>query len=101
MDIDGKRIWQVAAGDTDRRYVDLLLYWNIIVDGPGEWGPWPNCKTELKRRGVSDRKIDDVRRFCEDMKPGDIVVLRLGTKEIFAVGEIADCEPSRLLKKNA
>jgi len=94
MQIEGKHIWQVAAGDTDRRYVDLLLYWNVIINGPGECGPWPDCKTKLKRLGVSDRKIDDLRRFYEGMEPGEIVVLRLGTKEVYAVGEIAQIEPS-------
>lgn len=90
MQIEGKRIWQVAGGDTNRRYIDLLLHWGVIVNGPGEYGAWPDCKEELKRAGISDKKIDDVRRFCEDIKPGDIIVLRLGTKEIYAVGKIPE-----------
>ncbi|MBB6698665.1 hypothetical protein [Clostridium algidicarnis] len=38
--------------------------------------------------GISSRKISDLRRFCFDMKDGDIVVLRVGTKEIHGVGVI-------------
>lgn len=27
----GKQVWQVAAGDTDRNYVDLCLEWDVIL----------------------------------------------------------------------
>ena len=39
---------------------------------------------------VEGRKQTDLRRFCEEteMKNGDIVVLRIGTTEIYGVGVV-------------
>ena len=88
MDIQGKTIWQQAAGDTNRDYVDLCLKWSIILNGPGDYGPWPNCEEPLRKDGCSERKITDLRRFCQDMNDGDFVVLRLGTSSIYGVGQI-------------
>ena len=43
MDLEGKAVWQVAAGDTDRSYHDLCLRWGVILFGPGYQGVWPEC----------------------------------------------------------
>jgi len=87
MDIVGKTIWQVAAGDTNRNFVDLCLKWDVILNGPGSAGPWPDCIESLRKElKLSEKKIDDLRRFCEVIKDGDIVLLRLGTADIFGVG---------------
>jgi len=87
MDIQGKTIWQVAAGDTNRNYADLCLKWDVILNGPGSEGPWPDCIPTLQKEWeLSSRKITDLRRFCVDIKDGDIVVLRLGTTDILGIG---------------
>ena len=85
MDISDKQIWQVAAGDKDRNYVDLCLQRDVIIWGPGSYGPWPNCETDMReeRRG----QVPIGRRFCEEIKENDIIVLRMGTSQIFGVGE--------------
>jgi len=88
MDTSGKTIWQQAAGDNDRNYVDLCLKWNVILNGPGYAGPWPGCKDILLADGISLRKIADIRRFSEEMQPGDLVVLRLGTASAYGVGQV-------------
>ncbi|MCF8011586.1 MAG: hypothetical protein K9L17_08940 [Clostridiales bacterium] len=89
MDITGKTIWQVAAGDADRNHADLCLYWNVILNGPGADGPWPDCVETLRSHwGLSTRKITDLKRFCEEIKDGDLVVLRLGTTDVLGVGII-------------
>ena len=36
MNINRKQIWQVATGDANWRYVDLLLHWGVIVNGPSD-----------------------------------------------------------------
>lgn len=34
MDLSGRRIWQIAAGDgTERNYPDVLLEWDIVAIG--------------------------------------------------------------------
>ena len=83
MDIEGKTIWQQAAGDKDRNYVDICLRWNVILNGPAEFGPWKSYKDNPPEYNVAG-----IRRFCEDMKAGDTVVLRLGTDLVHAVGQI-------------
>ncbi|MCH8077760.1 MAG: hypothetical protein IIC64_18275 [SAR324 cluster bacterium] len=87
MDITGKKIWQVAAGDTDRNYADICLKWDVILNGPGSAGPWPDCIPDLKSGWeLSSKKISDLRRFTEKITDGDLVVLRIGTTDVFGVG---------------
>lgn len=87
MNITGKTIWQVAAGDTDRNYADLCLNWDVILNGPGAEGSWPNCQDALRGDwGLSPRKLTDLRRFAEDIREDDLVVLRMGTTDVFGVG---------------
>lgn len=86
MDIGERRIWQQAAGDNDRNYVALCLKWGVILNGPGRFGGWPECRQPLRDDEWSAKKLSDLRRFCEDMRDGDVVVLRLGTNVVPAVG---------------
>ena len=88
MNISGKTLWQQASGDTDRNYSDLCLRWDVILNGPGHDGPWPECIESLREIGTSERKIADLKRFCEEIKDEDIVVLRLGTSSILGVGQV-------------
>jgi len=87
MDIAGRKIWQVAAGDTNRNYADLCLHWHVILNGPGSEGAWPECQECLREGwGLSSRKVTDLRRFAEEIADGDLVVLRMGTTDILGVG---------------
>lgn len=88
MDIRGKTIWQQAAGDKNRNFVDLCLKWDVILNGPGSYGTWPECENSLREAEKLTRKVTDLRRFCEQIKDGDFVVLRLGTDSIYGVGQI-------------
>lgn len=88
MDTAGRTIWQQAAGDNDRNYVDLCLEWSVILNGPGNLGRWPDCRAALREAGRSGKKLSDLQRFCEEMHEGDIVVLRLGTNVVTAIGEV-------------
>ncbi len=92
MNLEGRRIWQVAAGDTNRSYGQLFTDWNVIAIGPGSYGPWPDCAEKMRNDGWTARKVGDIRRFYE-IADGDIVVLRIGTNIILAVG-IAEGPPS-------
>lgn len=88
MDISRKKIWQQAAGDTDRNYAEFCLRWDVILNGPGNFGPWPDCAHLMQ--SSRPRKLNDLRRFALEMLPGDIVVLRLGTSTVLGVGEIEE-----------
>ena len=91
MDVEGRKIWQHATSDTDRDYAGLCLKWDVILNGPASYGRWPECQKDLREDGCSERKITDLRRFCEQMQDGDLVVLRRGTSVVVAVGEIVGC----------
>lgn len=88
MNISGKTIWQHAAGDTNRNYAELCLNWGVILFGPGYAGQWPECEKQLLIDGEHPRKMGILRRFAEEMREGDLVVLRIGTAEVQGVGQI-------------
>lgn len=88
MDIINKTIWQNAAGDSDRNYSELCIKWDVILNGPGYAGAWPSCAEPLRTDEWSSKKITDLKRFGEDMQDGDLVVLRVGTATVLAVGQI-------------
>lgn len=88
IDLNDKKVWQQAAGDSDRNYVNICLDWDVILNGPGDYGEWPDCIEELENDNWSSKKITDLKRFCEDISDGDIVVLRMNTNEIYGVGQV-------------
>lgn len=90
MDIKGKQLWQVGAGDTDRNYGTVCLKYNVMIVGPGRPGPY----TEELYAEAGDIK-NSIRRFYDAAK-GDVVLLRIGTGEVLAVGEIMDEQPQWL-----
>jgi hypothetical protein len=71
----------------DRNYSELCIKWDVILNGPGNAGPWPDCIKTLRAERTA-KKITDLKRFSEEMKDGDLVVLRLGTATVLAVGQI-------------
>lgn len=86
MNLAGKRIWQIAAGDTNRRYQDVLLDWDVVAMGPGDAGWYPEHVS--LDAGFSAHQVLALQQFCGQMTAGDIVVLRLGTAEVYGVGEV-------------
>lgn len=88
MNTSNCNIWQHAAGDTNRNYVDLCLKWDVILNGPGYAGPLPECKSRLLKDGWTSKKITGLIRFSHKIKDGDIVVLRLGTNQVYGVGYV-------------
>ena len=89
IDLSNRKVWQHAAGDGNANFTDLYLRWGIITNGPGYTGKWSSEAIEkLQKDGWTGRKITILRRFCEEMEEGDIVAVRIGTSEVYAVGEI-------------
>src|SRR5712691_8413267 len=85
MDLTGKTLWQVGAGDTERSYGDICIKFDVMLAGPGSPGPYD----EVSYASLGDIR-HSLRRFCKEARHGDVVLLRLGAGEILAVGEIAD-----------
>ncbi len=89
MDIEGKTVWQIAAGNgKETHYAKFCLEQNVVVFGPGRYGAWPDCKTPMLVAGWTTTKAGIIKRFAEDVKQGDVVVLRVGTQQVYGVGEI-------------
>ena len=89
MDIKGKTIWQIAAGNgEDTNYAELCLLEDAIVVGPGRYGAWPDCERPMRVNGWTGMKVGIIKRFAEDISPGDIIVLRVDTDKIYGVGEV-------------
>ena len=87
MDLTDRNLWQVGAGDTERSYGDICKRFDVLIAGPGDPGPY----SDEKYRHYGDIR-HSLRRIWREAKRGDIVLLRLGTNRILAVGEIADSE---------
>ncbi len=94
MNIDNKIIWQIAAGDgKTTHYAKQCIQQDVVVFGPGRYGPWPECEIPMLQDTTqvppwTKTKAGIIKRFAETVSPGDIVVLRVGTQHIYAVGEV-------------
>lgn len=85
MKLNGRTLWQVGAGDNDRSYGKICLTFDVMIVGPGTPGPFD----ESKYADLGDIR-HSLRRFTTEARCGDLVLLRLGTGEILAVGEVTD-----------
>lgn len=87
MHVSGKTVWQVGAGDTERSYGALCIKFDVMIAGPGD----PGLYDEPRYARHGDIR-NSLRRFCVEAQMGDVVLLRLGTGAVLAVGEIADTQ---------
>jgi hypothetical protein len=88
MNTEKRNVWQVGTGSHERSYGDIFLKFSVMAVGPGDRGPY-NEKIYSRYGGISN----SLRRFYQNAKKGDLVVLRLGTGQVLALGEIADGGP--------
>ena len=89
MDIKNKTIWQIAAGNgIHTHYAKMCIEKDVVVFGPGRYGPWPECRIPMLADGWTTTKAGIIKRFAEDIHAGDLVVLRVGTQHVYAVGEV-------------
>ena len=63
---------------------------DVILNGPGHCGAWPECESALREEKVSPRKLTDLKRFAVDMADGDLVILRVGTSKVSGVGQVVE-----------
>ena len=73
-------IWQVSAGPSDRSYVDQFLNHGVALIGPGDPGEWRSDRSDEEFEGGF------VRRFADEMRTGDVLLLRTSLSTIRAVG---------------
>ena len=73
-------VWQVSGGPVDRPYSDLFMTHGVALIGPADHGPW---RSQCPEGGAH------VRRFAEELRIGDLLLLRTALIEISAVGLVA------------
>ena len=90
MKMKTDRVWQIAAGDTERNYAPLCLRWDVALMGPGRFGLWKkDAPYTREQTGDTARKITVIKRFCEEIQDGHLVVLRIGTTSACGVGIVS------------
>jgi len=70
------RVWQVAAGDSERDYKDLFLNHGLACVGPGDPGDYAEHPERYAKGTPAYR--DFMRRFCVDLAEDDLVLLKRG-----------------------
>ena len=87
------QVWQMAGGEPARDYVDLFLDHDVMFIGPGYLGDfnenYDRYMEENRARGGGASIISQIRRFVQDVKPGDRVLLRKGHR-VEAIGLVPD-----------
>ncbi len=76
-------VWQISGGPASRSYTDVFLRHGVALIGPGDAGAWTPGRDDIAFDGSY------VRRFANEIAPGDVVLLRAGLATIAAVGLVA------------
>lgn len=73
-------VWQIGCGDAARRCEKLFLDHDVMLCGPGDFGPFdPSVYDSVARSGTySSKTVGQVRAFATQVQPGDLVLLRSG-----------------------
>ncbi len=81
------QVWQVAAGGPGRNYTNLFLKYDIMLVGPGRYGPYSeeDYQPLIKKGFWTSQKIAAIKHFAMKVKAGDIVLLR-NTYRVVAIG---------------
>lgn len=82
-----QNVWQIASGESGRKYTDLFLKHDVMLYGPGRFGPFDEARYQavIANGSHSASNIAFVRRFAMEVRPGDVVLLRSGYR-VEAVG---------------
>jgi hypothetical protein len=75
-----RTIWQISAGPASRNYEDLFFQYGVALIGPAGPGVWTLDRSDTNYGGGY------VRQIANELKAGDVVLLRHGTSRISAVG---------------
>lgn len=87
-DVYGMTIRQLSSPTCEQNFVDLCFERGMILLGPGYAGSWPECQKTLRTDEWSSRKVADIKRFVEDVKVGDWIILRNGSGTVLGIGKV-------------
>lgn len=91
------QVWQIAAGEKDRSYIDLFLNYDVMFMGPGRFGSYDKILYEpLEKNGTIGKGIaTQLRQFCMEVEHNDIILLRFGS-QAKAIGLIKPEKPTAM-----
>jgi hypothetical protein len=73
--------WQIGAGESGRFYSDLFFAHDVMFMGPGRFGAY--SRDTYQGLDYHNRSIlNSLRRFYEEVQPGDRVVVRQGHRVV-------------------
>ena len=79
-----RAVYQIAGASVGRSYADVFLKSGVVLIPPGDGGPWS------EDRYAYDFALSGfVRRFAEEMRVGDLLLLRTDKAAVSAVGVVA------------
>lgn len=80
-------VWQIAAGDSSRRYDDIFINYDIMFMGPGNIGEFSKdlYEKKVKEKVIKSGDVTKLLRFCKEAEVGDLILLRTG-HELQAIG---------------
>jgi hypothetical protein len=79
-----RRVWQIGSGPDGREFKDTLLDNDVALLGPGDvLGEWD---VAVYRKKASKRNWGPLRMFYEEVRDGDLALMRTGKKKIMAIG---------------
>ena len=81
-----RNVYQVSSGTWSRAYAEVFLKHGVALIGPGDPGPWSE---ERYAHNFSMGRGGFIGRFAEEVKDGDVFLLRTGISSIRAVGIVA------------
>lgn len=85
------RVWQVATGRRGRYYDELFFEHDLMVIGPGDLG---DPRQDHKHANWDTQEGRLVRRFADNVRAGDRVLMRKG-REVIGVGQVPSGEDGR------
>jgi hypothetical protein len=85
------RVWQIACGESGRKYSDLFVRHDVMFCGPGELGRFDEAVygAALASGRLTIGEFTRIKKFATEVQPGDTVLLRSGYS-IEAVGMVLD-----------
>jgi hypothetical protein len=77
-----RTIWQISGGPASRTYAETFLTYGVGLIGPGWLGAWN------RERHLDHPDASYVRQIADELKQGDVFLLRLGRSRVCAVGVV-------------
>lgn len=84
-----RAIWQIWGGPGEGTFAQSFLRYGVALVGPGGPGPWTDGRSDEDYIDDQGTGGSSVRRFAEEVRVGDVFLMRTGVRRLMAVGIVA------------